>query len=286
MTLPQVLYKYVTPSGFGLLESLSLRFTPPANLNDPFESRFPVLRHFSKPSRHATISPDDQLQSQPQDWQHGLTCFSEIPTDLLMWAHYADSHGGLVIGFDTNHQVFSTLGRLFPVKYRLRRPRLSSAVANDDAFVHLGVKSRDWKYEREWRLVTDLSSCSLDSEGAYVRRFPADMVRVVILGLRHSPTLRLRTIEWAQCHPTATIQRARLDSLRFRLHLDDNLEDEPLIVMTEHGPKDPILSVPCDPNVFSVRDLEFRNGTLILRDLTPTLVPARRRRTGKRHRRT
>jgi|SRR5580658_5344823 hypothetical protein len=38
--------------------------------------------------------------------RHGVLCLSEAPANLLMWAHYADSHRGFVVEFDPASPFF------------------------------------------------------------------------------------------------------------------------------------------------------------------------------------
>jgi hypothetical protein len=270
-TPPTVLYKYVMPSGVRLLTSLSLRFSAPGALNDPFESRLPVLTSLrGDPSRFG-INPDAQAVGQTSDREFGISCFSEEAADLLMWAHYADAHAGLVIGFNTTHPEFSKLGQLLPVKYHTRRPVLKPSSSTDGILAGLGVKSHDWRYEKEWRLVTKLSSCTR-KRGAYLKSISSDLIQIVILGLRATPQLRTRIAWWGRLHPTVQLRQARLDSLKFCLHFDENLTEDALIVMSKHGKRDPLLSIPCDPTKLSIMDLECRDGTMILRDVTPTIM--------------
>jgi hypothetical protein len=128
-----VLYKYVTPSGVRLLTSLSLRFSAPGALNDPFESRLPVLTYLRGDPKRLGISSAAQALAQKFDRQYGISCFSEEAADLLMWAHYADAHAGLVIGFKTTHPEFSKLGQLIPIKYHTRRPALNPSSSPDES---------------------------------------------------------------------------------------------------------------------------------------------------------
>jgi hypothetical protein len=37
----------------------------------------------------------------------GILSLSEIPDDDIMWAHYAESHTGMVLGFDETHAFFN-----------------------------------------------------------------------------------------------------------------------------------------------------------------------------------
>jgi len=46
----------------------------------------------------------------------GITCFSKVRDDILMWAHYADKHKGLCFEFDgSDNCIF--FGEAQPVKY-------------------------------------------------------------------------------------------------------------------------------------------------------------------------
>ena len=140
---PTILYKYVTSAGVRLLTSLSLRFSPPGAVNDPFESRLPVLTQVEGTKNKLSINPVDQTIGPTMDQTYGISCFSEQPANLLLWAHYADAHAGLVVGFDTTHPEFSKLGRIFPIEYRATRPTLKPSTSRATALASLNVKSRD-----------------------------------------------------------------------------------------------------------------------------------------------
>ena len=273
---PTMLYKYV--SGVRLLASLSLRFSPPGTVNDPFESRLPVLAHVEGTKSKLSINPAEQTIGQTIDQRYGISCFSEQPANLLLWAHYADAHAGLVIGFDTTHPEFSKLGRVFPIEYRATRPTLKPSTSRATALASLNVKSRDWRYEKEWRLITELSSCT-EKRGVYLKSFSPSLIQIVILGLRASPQLRKSVARWGGLHPQVELRQARLDSLKYHLHFDENLTEEPLIIMTKMGTRSPILSIPTDPTRFFVQDIEWSGDTMILRDITSAIVPKKRTRS-------
>lgn len=87
------------------------------------------------------------------DSEFGILCLSEVPDSLLMWAHYADQHRGVVFQFDANHVFFaeSDLGcdvaSKGPVDYSNKRPILShSNLRSPSVFFR---KSPEWAYERE-----------------------------------------------------------------------------------------------------------------------------------------
>ena len=63
----------------------------------------------------------------------GVLSLSEDPLSLLMWAHYAERHEGLVLGLTTDHGFFNPAGyaalldddmgldTLYPVAYQTVR---------------------------------------------------------------------------------------------------------------------------------------------------------------------
>lgn len=87
-----------------------------------------------------------------------IFCLSDIDIreHLTMWAHYADDHKGLAIGFDTSREFFKNLRH---VKYSSRRPpldfiRLVSSEPDqkqmDNVFF---TKSALWENEKELRQI-------------------------------------------------------------------------------------------------------------------------------------
>lgn len=114
----------------------------------------------------------------------GVLCLSEHthgPVSLLMWAHYAQSHAGLVFEFDTNGPFFR---RFFirPVKYRNNRPVFSRDGDSREIFL---TKSEEWRYEAEWRLFRSFSELykrKLDNEKeGYFAEFSAKHISAVFL---------------------------------------------------------------------------------------------------------
>ncbi|AQH05248.1 hypothetical protein A9R05_40130 (plasmid) [Burkholderia sp. KK1] len=87
--------------------------------------------------------------------------FSERGDSTLMWAHYANYHSGFCIEYDIGSFQFKSAIALsmYPVIYRdepfdatdylLRHPTRNRLHLNMAAL----IKSTDWSYEREWRLI-------------------------------------------------------------------------------------------------------------------------------------
>ena len=107
-----------------------------------------------------------------------ISCLSERMDSSLMWSHYASKHAGFCLEYDFSLEMENSspdlkkaiLG-LFPVVYSEERPLipnqfLDSGFLNEiennrktpdsileDVFYGLLVKSIDWSYEKEWRII-------------------------------------------------------------------------------------------------------------------------------------
>lgn len=123
----------------------------------------------------------------------GILCLTESPDNLLMWAHYADSHRGFVVEFDENSPFFDRrvtpedeLHHLRKVSYSTMRPSLTLADVED--FSSFMTKGVDWEYEAEWRMIMPLEAASKINKAGkqvvHLYEFPADAMTSVILGCR------------------------------------------------------------------------------------------------------
>lgn len=87
--------------------------------------------------------------------KRGVSCFAEVPDNLLMWSHYSDHHKGFCLEFRTDLDPFP---KAFKVKYSARMPAfdLEPMLCSKDFDQVLDLfctKSIDWQYEREWRCI-------------------------------------------------------------------------------------------------------------------------------------
>ena len=87
-----------------------------------------------------------------------ILSLTETPDNLLMWAHYADSHRGAVLEFDAEHP---SLNSRRSGTDELRHPRKvvyvehmpARALDETDSQVLFLTKGNPWAYEREWRVL-------------------------------------------------------------------------------------------------------------------------------------
>ena len=115
--------------------------------------------------------------------QQGFISFSErwdVPT---MWAHYADNHRGVCLGFDIPEE------KATKIEYVADLIAMDSRVLSDSEYnrrmtdIAQRTKSAHWEYEAEWRVWCDLSPgearrrkmkppelCYLDFDGGPILR--------------------------------------------------------------------------------------------------------------------
>jgi len=88
----------------------------------------------------------------------GCTCFTKLNNHILMWAHYADSHRGMCLEFDTR---LPPIDRAVQVSYSDEFPqinpikiitRANTDILNRESLKPLLTKFTCWEYEAEWRL--------------------------------------------------------------------------------------------------------------------------------------
>lgn len=102
----------------------------------------------------------------------GIVSLSETSRNLLMWAHYADEHRGICIGFDSEVLSELELGNihleryhsLSPVKVNYDNLRVDiKELLKDQDFIYensilkmLTTKSDEWIYEKEHRCIVPI----------------------------------------------------------------------------------------------------------------------------------
>lgn len=144
----------ITPPSDAEVESIRTSF-----LNQPFSKK--AIIEFRRPStqnlrgmflRSSKLVIKD---AQERFAARGISCFSEVNDELLMWSHYGGKYKGFCLEFDTSHQPFEKMRK---VSYSTQMPRIDVAtllIRRDfEAVMELfSTKSTSWAYEREWRVL-------------------------------------------------------------------------------------------------------------------------------------
>ncbi|HEY6802005.1 MAG TPA: DUF2971 domain-containing protein [Pyrinomonadaceae bacterium] len=126
------------------------------------------------------LSPETlaTIFTKPEFWKlpsamSGITCFSEHSASPLMWAHYSEQNTGFVVSYHVPKAVHKN-GifylddlRFAPVAYTDRYPEVTVLDFFDDKQniqdTLTFTKGYHWSYESEWRLVSQLGGCLVDS---------------------------------------------------------------------------------------------------------------------------
>lgn len=200
-------------------------FSKPASLNDPFDLGIDFVNYISSSDfrymietcknqpfisserkqeldeigRLESIFPDPVALSESWEGANnklrndlrnsGVFCMSELNDNILMWSHYAESHNGFCVEFIRHsNNLLGDIDVTNPVTYSCNFPSptpFSDEGRNscfDDLFL---TKSKDWAYEKEWRLINE--------EGDILLPFPGD-ISAIIFGLKmssgHKQTIR------------------------------------------------------------------------------------------------
>lgn len=189
--MPERLYKYESFNAQSLenLKAQSIYFGPPSGFNDPYDCatspriqrlgdneveaikrRYEEDTSVPKSIRNAfkSISVDETrkllmksgqtvLEEHVEKFLHtrGVSCFSEVRDDLLMWSHYGGRYRGFCLEFDTSDALFE---KALPVRYSTEVPQIDLVpiLKNDDfdqVLTLFTTKSSSWSYEREWRVL-------------------------------------------------------------------------------------------------------------------------------------
>ena len=135
-----------------------------------------------------------------------MVCLSESIKSPLMWAHYADNHKGFALGYDfRNYDITQCsycpnrscpnmkFGTIYPVIYSnkrydatrygqwvvqqyIRRLLGISEESFEDSFLLYNAalhKSKDWAYEKEWRIIcTTINSAEQQKDGFSIKKPP------------------------------------------------------------------------------------------------------------------
>lgn len=105
---------------------------------------------------------NNRIAQATLDAKVGILSLSEVPDSLVMWAHYAGNHTGLVLQLDETHEFFAPMifeeqsFELTKVEYSSQRPIRSYSTLNSPEVFYR--KSIEWAYEREWRLIRPLAN--------------------------------------------------------------------------------------------------------------------------------
>jgi hypothetical protein len=169
-----------------ILKERRLKLARYGELNDPFELSLidNRRRDIRRIARFITDHCHDTV---------GVLCFGATWTSPVMWAHYAEKHTGIALGFDVLDKL------LTEIKYTERKisvplgPHLPKMGLTEDLLNKVRMtKATDWSYEREYRVEAELKDKDPKTGLYYVDFGPQATLREIIIG--HRCTLTAATI--------------------------------------------------------------------------------------------
>ncbi|MDB6122069.1 MAG: hypothetical protein JWQ71_1062 [Pedosphaera sp.] len=174
------------------------------------------------------------IARQLKDWDDVIGILSlsaATEKNLLMWAHYTDSHKGMIIEFDPHHPFFTSPGKsreidfgiVSKVVYSDVRPRTRLNIPPTELSV-FRTKSKDWEYEDEWRMYQLLEKSDVKvfkgAEAVHLFKIPPDCIKRVIIGSRMDMEQRTKLLNSLHNNPQlhhVQIHHAVLDLDNFAL---------------------------------------------------------------------
>lgn len=164
-----------------IIEERRLKISLFDDLNDPFE----LLPHVLPSRKHRIVA--DVLREHLSK-QRGVICFSTDWSSPVMWAHYAEKHYGLCLGFDVPDDLVMRVSyEPTRLKFDIDTSKHNAGVTPEMIKAMLLTKFEAWRYENEHRVMSDLTD--KDKDGRYYSDFgPSLMLREVIIGVRCTAT--------------------------------------------------------------------------------------------------
>ncbi|MFZ2864383.1 MAG: DUF2971 domain-containing protein [Ignavibacteriaceae bacterium] len=196
-----------------------LYFSSKNQFNDPFDSQIPtkyklcsgkeldqyldnllIKRGFDGDNSNKINIAKEKLKKNPQEIQNtidnliekrvGILALTENYKNLLLWAHYSNKHTGFCVEIDAQllNKIIKAefiknreLAFIFKVKYQNKFPIINPCKQSFEQRTKLQflIKSEDWKYEKEWRILL------LNGSRQKVE-LPKNVIKNIYFGLRSS----------------------------------------------------------------------------------------------------
>ena len=251
--IPSVLYKYRDWSDSNhrkLLTARELWFSSPKGFNDPFDTKLRVsydnlsdqemrLMLYKKLRVHAPAMSGEAVRNQVEkrlvelrnpvllkqlhdvNYEQaadffGFVSLAEEATTILLWSHYARSHAGFVIGFNTRELEQDVGGEFTHVSYQPTYPAILPGLGGEDDMREmmevLNTKAAPWAYEKEVRITKPGASNK-------AMKFRPESVAQIIIGCNTSADHRQEIVKAAQHFPQASVLQAVISENAFAVDL-------------------------------------------------------------------
>ena len=149
----------------------------------------------------------------------GIFCVSTRYDSLPMWAHYAENASGFVIEFEDLHHTFSgdgtgILDEISSVQYKVKRSGINFEKGSYKSLFF--EKDKDWEYESEKRVITDLKSCKkigTDNGDIFIKEINKNHISRVIFGWKvPNQNVKKLSQKISSINPKAQITVAKIEN--------------------------------------------------------------------------
>lgn len=146
----------------------------------------------------------------------GIYSLTTKNSNLLMWSHYANSHRGFCVGFNTEKMFNLVMGTVGPVIYDDKMPfvpMFEEGLGIEGVTKLLNTKSKEWEYEDEYRMVKSLAANKIFT-------FEDNIIEEVILGLNMTEPHKEEILEIVKNKfPEVKLFQATKDLNEFKLNI-------------------------------------------------------------------
>jgi len=197
-------------------------------------------------SQHEEYDANKDVHSRLlMDLNLGVLSLTEACDNILMWSHYANNHGGFVVGFDMGNDIFvdrnqkeALLGKPVAVNYTNDRVNMEPCLREDChppyrcnlqgeealsclrlTFSECITKSKDWEYEKEWRIIMENIVQYNENGVPGLRRIPSDAIKEVYIGLNTDANVRACASRFCLDNGLV-LYEARQHETKFKLEFD------------------------------------------------------------------
>lgn len=241
--IPTQLFKHTSISDnlYKTLMNAELWFASPTTFNDPFDCQINdqtnwdeenIRDYVNRTSQPAPYGVDVEevvrkSQEEPGSFnkfftdnlkkilsKQGVTCFLQSPDNLLLWAHYSDSHKGVCLKFDITEddELFDIV---VPVKYSKNYPNFDYLTERQQLVTKaMQTKSIHWEYEKEIRAFKPKFGN---------HPFKKECLKEIIFGCKADPDEieKIRRIVIDANYPSLKLRQVKLKNYEYDIEIVD-----------------------------------------------------------------
>lgn len=169
-----------------------------------YKERIEISKRLSSPRRIEEIIKTHLNEAIDST---GVHSFATSPKNLLLWSHYADSHRGVCLIYETAKDL-DTFVKALPVEYSKYFPviKYTPDIAGDLIRKAFLTKAHEWEYEKERRIFESKRA------GHYMAFAPRALVGVILgakISAANEAMIRKLLLERdARHHPPLRLYRA------------------------------------------------------------------------------